>query len=421
MKAVNILVILFVAVIAAPLSWAADEKPVFGPKTYEVRERFGLENRSSDVVKVREGRYMLKLQNGTVPLERPDFLEVMVNGEKVLQENPYLHAVIACYVTLKKENTLTVMVRDAKPSGMRRPAPTPKSLLLTVTPARLADFAGAYGAASGNDLQVLLKSILSIRDPEARSRAEEGANLRNDLTHRTTSLGKLAALKERTARDFLLFLYTDMSGQPEVRAEAATALGVLGDNTVIPTLMREIVNPNDLIRTATARALSLYPEEETAGPLTRTLTALDSMRMGALIRSLTAAGWKPVGVVLQLADSSDPYVVGIAVEILGGLQESRATDRLLALFADPGSRDLRPIISALGQSRDLRALDPLLKLAADPKRRAGKEAVVGEALADLGDQRGAAGITEMIRKSPSDAVTSQLKASCRKLTGRECR
>jgi HEAT repeat protein len=212
-----------------------------------------------------------------------------------------------------------------------------------------------------------------------------------------------------------------MSGQPEVRAEAATALGVLGDNTVIPTLMREIVNPNDLIRTATARALSLYPEEETAGPLTRTLTALDSMRMGALIRSLTAAGWKPVGVVLQLADSSDPYVVGIAVEILGGLQESRATDRLLALFADPGSRDLRPIISALGQSRDLRALDPLLKLAADPKRRAGKEAVVGEALADLGDQRGAAGITEMIRKSPSDAVTSQLKASCRKLTGRECR
>mgnify|MGYP003433339446 CR=1 FL=1 len=116
MKAVNILVILFVAVIAAPLSWAADEKPVFGPKTYEVRERFGLENRSSDVVKVREGRYMLKLQNGTVPLERPDFLEVMVNGEKVLQENPYLHAVIACYVTLKKENTLTVMVRDAKPS-----------------------------------------------------------------------------------------------------------------------------------------------------------------------------------------------------------------------------------------------------------------------------------------------------------------
>lgn len=421
MKALNILVILFVALIAAPLSRAAEEKPVFGPKTYEVRERYGLENRTSDVFTAREGRYLLKLQNGAVPLERPDFLEIAVNGETVLQESTYLHAMIACSVVLKKENTLTVMVRDAKPSGMRRPAPTRKSLSLTVTPARPADLAGAYGAASWKDLQVLLESIQSIRGPEARSLAEEGANLRNDLSHRTTALGKLAALKERTARAFLLLLYTDLSGHPETRAEAATALGLLGDSAVIPVLMREIVNPNDLIRTATARALSLYPEEETAGPLTKTLSALDSMRMGALIRSLTAAGWKPVGVVLQLADSSDPYVAGIAVEILGGLQEPRATDRLLALFADPGGRDLRPIISALGKSNDPRVLDPLLKLAADPKRRAGHETVLGEALADLGDQRGAAAIMEMIRKSPSDAVTFQLKASCRKLTGRECR
>ncbi len=228
-------------------------------------------------------------------------------------------------------------------------------------------------------------------------------------------------MKEPTARAFLLLLYTDLSGHPETRAEAAAALGLLADSTVIPTLMREIVNPNDLIRTATAKALSRYPEEETAGMLTSTLSALDSMRMGALIRSLTAAGWKPVGVVLQLADSSDPYVAGIAVEILGGLQEPRATDRLLALFADPGSRDLRPIISALGKSRDPRALDPLLKLAADPKRRTGKETALGEALADLGDQRGTSAIMDMIRTSPSDSVTNQLRASCRKLKGKECR
>jgi HEAT repeat protein len=87
------------------------------------------------------------------------------------------------------------------------------------------------------------------------------------------------------------------------------------------------------------------------------------------------------------------------------------------MLADPGPRDQKVIITALGSTNDPRAVEPLLKIASDPELRKGKQAEVGEALASLGDQRAAEPIAEMIRKADSRTSWERLRAAYKKLTG----
>ena len=64
-------------------------------------------------------------------------------------------------------------------------------------------------------------------------------------------------------------------------------------------------------------------------------------------------------------------------------------------------------------------MEPLLKIANDPERRKGKQAELGEALANLGDQRAAEPIADMIKKADTRGSWDRLRAAYKKLTGKD--
>lgn len=401
------------------LSFAASpERPLFGPVKYEVKERYGAENRYRGSFNAAEGLFAVKLQNGDKWPERPDFLEFTLNGVKLLKEARYEHPVIACLVRLKKENSFEIVLKDAKPSGMKRPVPTPKFTYVSVLRPPLHGIEGAFGADTWENLVKYLEVIKGIKSAEAAQLAAAAAGLQNELAVRTDAVRKLSEMKEPSARDFMLHLFSDILEKPEVRAEAALGLSAYGDPKYVPLLVRELINPDDTISSVSARALSFYKEEDTRGPLMKLIENLDSMRRGALMRALADGGWKPVGVLADLAKGADAYVANTAIELLGGLMDPRATDVLLELIEAPGERNVDSIIASLGRSKDSRAVDALIKMANDAERRAGREVAIGDALVELGDQRGADAISLMIKKAPNDMVKFRLMSAYRKLTGR---
>src|SRR3990172_5642810 len=101
-KAWRIPVLILAVCFIAPAADAAGagEKPGFGPVRYDVKERYGTENVSTGTFKADEGTYVIKLQNGDHGTERPDVLELVLNGQKVLKEGTYGHRIIACFVKL---------------------------------------------------------------------------------------------------------------------------------------------------------------------------------------------------------------------------------------------------------------------------------------------------------------------------------
>lgn len=397
---------------------AAPEKPLFGPVKYEVKQRYGAENRYVGSFNAAEGLFVVRLQNGDKWPERPDFMEFRLNGVTLLKEARYGHPVIACFVRLKKDNSFELILKDAKPSGMKRSVPTPKFTYISVLRPPLQEIEGVFGADTWENLVKYLGVIKRIEGAQAAQLAAAAAGLQNELDVRTEAARGLSDIKEPSARDFMLHLFSDILERPEVRAEAALGLSAYGDAKFVPLLVKELVNPDDTISIASARALSFYKEEDTHGPLKKLIEGLDSMRRGALMRALASGGWKPVGVLADLARGADAYAANTAIELLGGLMEPRATDVLLELVETPGQRDVNTIIASLGRSKDGRAVDVLIKMANDAERCVGREVAIGDALVELGDQRGADAISSMIRKAPNDMVKFRLMNAYRRLTGR---
>jgi HEAT repeat protein len=421
MKSLRIVLAMLVMVSAgASFSGAADLN-IFGPVKYDVKERYGKPNAYSGTFAAAEGAYLIKLQSGEKLNERSEYIELTVNGEKVLRDGKYGHRFFSGFLSLRKENTIEVVLKDEKPSGFRRPVLPPRFVTITVmpVPASMKKMQGIFGLNAWEDLAKFSEAVLKLKNPEAQSLAMAAASLRNDTAVRADAMRKLSDLKDASARDFLLGLYLDVNCVQDVRGEAALALGVLGDKTFIPVLMTGVIDPEEKVSVGSARALSFYREEDTQEQLMKMLERLDAMRLDSVINAIVNAGWKPVGTIIKLAESSDPHIAATATKLLGGMQDPRATDLLLKFLAEPGQRDMTVIISALGATKDPRAVEALLKIAGDPERRKGRQAELGEALAALGDQRAAEPIAEMIRKADSRASWERLRASYKKLTGKD--
>ena len=405
---------------ALPIAGAA-EQVIFGPQKYDVKERYGKENRYSGTFTAGEAQYLIKLQNGDKVPERSDWIEFTLNGEKLLKGGKYGYRYIAGFVNLKKENTFEILLKDDKPSGFRRPVLPPRFVMLSVHPTvpALKKMKGVFGLNVWDGLNKYAEPILKIKNADALSLALSAASIQEDVAVRSDAMRKLSDMKELSAQDYFLSVYGDVNCVQDVRGEAALALGVLGDKAVIPVLMPGVLDPEDKVSIGSARALSFYKEEDTQGYLMKMLERLDVMRKDAAINAIVSAGWKPVGTIMKLAGSNDLQVANTATRLLGGMQDPRATDLLLTMLDQPGSRDQSTIISALGETKDPRAVEPLLKIARDPVRRKGKQAELGEALANLGDQRAAEPIEEMIKKADSRTSWDRLRASYKKLTGKE--
>lgn len=401
-------------------SWQAFALPVFGPKKFEVKQRYGKDNLYRETFRTASGPHMIKVRNGTQRSERPDILEMSLNTTQLLgPDHQHGYPLYVCFLSLDRENTIELNLKDSKPPGMRRPLLTEKFVIVSIEPAPTWFPGGLYGLESWERMKDLQTVIQGVKGGDSRSRAVTALDLRQPAALRTEAVRALGAEKDPRSKAYLLFLYRDRYAVPALRGEAAAALGMLRDATLVPQLLDGLFQPVDEVRDGAARALALYPEQETSRQLTRRLERVDPLRKSAIIRSIVKAGWMPLGAIEEMASSPDPHVAAVAIELLGNMKEQRATDRLLFLLQDHKHRNRNDIIRALGETGDARAVEPLLAIAQDPVMRKGLEASLGTALARSGDRRAEPLIQEMADTVESVPDLLTLNEAFRMLTGKD--
>ncbi len=421
MKRWCVVCLLIVLSIAAVVPAQAANGAIFGPVKYDVKERYGKPNTYTVTFPANDGLFLIEIKNGNELPERCDLIELTLNGEKTLVEDKYGYRFLAGFLPLKKENTFELILKDDKPSGFRRPILPPRFVIMTITPAPQGTnrMLGVFGINNWDLLKPYADLFSKITSPQAYTLALEAADLRRSFEKRADAMRRLADMKERSAEGYLLAMYSDVYCISDVRGQAAFGLAMLGDEKFIPTLMAGLMDPDEKVSVPTARALSFFPEAATGPQLVKVLEALDFLRKDAMVRSIVDAGWKPVSTIMHLAESNDPQTSDMALKLLGEMNDPRATDMLLRFFDNPGPRNQGAIISALGDTKDPRAFEPLLRLAQDRVKRKGKEAELGEALAKYGDQRAVKPITDMIDTVETRQAWDRLRASYKKLTGKD--
>jgi HEAT repeat protein len=404
----------------ASLVSSAFGQALFGPKQFDVRERFGLDNRYTETFGATEGLYLIKVQNGTKPFERVDVMGLSINNKSVLRVKPYEFGFIACFVNLRTQNTIELLIKDAEPTGFRRPTPMPKNVIVTVLPVKaLLSSPVALGLGSWEELDASLELLRSLRTKESFNLALQAADVGQDAATRSEALRRLADRRDPQAQPFFLHALNDRADNGDVRAEAALALGYLKDKAAIPSLIQGMMDPGDQVRTGSVRALSLYPEDDVRGPLFQALDSMDAIMRSAAGNAMLSAGWRPIGLFLELADSSDPKTADFGVELLVGVRDERVIRKLLTYLENPGPRDIRTVILALGDSNSPLAVDALLNYAADPARKKNGAPEIAAALAALGDSRATATIEEMIRTAETPQLRAFFVRAYKKLTNKD--
>jgi hypothetical protein len=106
MQAFRTTLFLFLLTIAATHQAASDVPAVFGPARYDVKERYGKENRYTATFSAAEKTFLVKLQNGDATSSKSDHVALSINGQTVVLDDRYPYAFIACFIKLQKENTL---------------------------------------------------------------------------------------------------------------------------------------------------------------------------------------------------------------------------------------------------------------------------------------------------------------------------
>lgn len=399
------------------LSFSADE--AFGPVRFDVKERYGLENRYTEMFPATEGPHAILIRNGTSAAERPDVLAVQVNGEQVIGGEPLEHPLVIAVLHLRKQNVLDVGIRDHKPTGTRKPALRPKFIILSVVPLPGRFPGGLFGAANEKGFRSLMDALRDIGSRSGPAYALAAADLRRPVDERVRALRSLADERDASAAPFLTLFADDPWTQPEVRAEAVRGIGMTGDASVVPVLVSGLLDHEDTVRVASALALSSLPEDAAIAPVRDLLASLDPMRTAAFIRAMNEGAWKPVGALREAAGSDDPVIANKAVEVLGKVDDPRVPELLLEYLGSPGKRSMSVIISALGATRDRRAVERLLAIAMDQEKRTGNEAALGVALADLGEKRAVKPIRSMAKSVGSFEEFMALAEAYRRLTGEE--
>ena len=80
------LALAFLFLFSCALFAVAGEKETFGPVTYDVKERYGLDNVYTGSFSAADGLFIIRLQLGNKIPERPEQLQLTVNGQKVVPD-----------------------------------------------------------------------------------------------------------------------------------------------------------------------------------------------------------------------------------------------------------------------------------------------------------------------------------------------
>jgi HEAT repeat protein len=184
-----------------------------------------------------------------------------------------------------------------------------------------------------------------------------------------------------------------------IRSEAAYALGQIGDARAVPALVEGLSSPTPEIQAACAHALEVIrkPRSRSAGAarVLRTLKDPD----GDLL----------VSEIMQRLDDPDPNVRDAAVRALGrlrlaGEEHAKAVDVLMTHLRDAASRIRSESALALGDLGDVRAIPALVDCLADPSVEV--QDACARALGDIGSGEAVRHLMALIHEGRPERIVA---------------
>jgi HEAT repeat protein len=171
---------------------------------------------------------------------------------------------------------------------------------------------------------------------------------------KVSAIDIFARIRSLRASPLLRELLTDPN--PDLRARAANALGILGDPTAARLLERTLQDPEWPVRAMAAKSLGRLQESGSIGALKDALA--DSQWW---VRANAAEGLKMKGnsgrdALLQMLDSSDPYAAQQSVQML---QESGVLDDFIGMLVSHAPGEQTSALNVMTKLVKLRRIDLL--------------------------------------------------------------
>ena len=258
-------------------------------------------------------------------------------------------------------------------------------------------------ANTDEEVRVVMITALEQIDPSWRTseaakrmaeRLVEGLKKSEELA--SSQYGAIQALQEidpewkqradvREIRDF--FVRQSESADLGIRRNAIQALGDLGDNQVIGTLLKATDDPSPQVRYMALGALGKIGPGRASDSLLEALNSKDPGTVSAVAQALGGLGDSRavLPLIAFLKETNTPmamFRLG-AIQTLGGLKDARAVDPLTKLLSDPSIQTRRVAAEALGEIGSPKAVAPLVGTLNDMS--AGVRWAAADALGKIGD------------------------------------
>lgn len=207
---------------------------------------------------------------------------------------------------------------------------------------------------------------------------EEEALSITDLNAVLNALGKAGAKAEGAMHEriFELLMTRFIRGEPLVRAAAASALGALGDDRALDSLIQTAIFARYTLQESAIQALGLMGNPH-AAPALVGLLATSGLELRQIItEALVKLGPEAATPVLPLLQHHAAHVRRDAAHVLGRLQSRQAVAQLTGLLRDADAEVREVSVRALGIIGDPGAVDPLMFALNDPAAAVRKEAAL---------------------------------------------
>ncbi|MFK8000053.1 MAG: HEAT repeat domain-containing protein [Polyangiales bacterium] len=197
-------------------------------------------------------------------------------------------------------------------------------------------------------------------------------------------------------------------GSAAERQQAVRMLGAYGAAEVRTVLLRALEDPESSVRIEAANTAGRVKLTDAVAILTGWLEDLESEVRTAAARALGAIGdARPLPLLVRALGDADAGVRRAAIGALAAIGAPEAVVPMLGRLDDEDMSVRVAAAQALGHSGDARAVVPLIGRARDtPEMRT----AVYQALAELGDPRGASALIQGLRDDDENARISAIAA-----------
>lgn len=154
--------------------------------------------------------------------------------------------------------------------------------------------------------------------------------------------------------------------EPVIRKNSINILSVTANKEIIPFIIKKLKDPSESVRIAAATALGKLGDESVVIPLLNIVNSQSGLLRLEAVRSIGLigknAGEKAVDILLNVVRSETGEIQRETISALGKIGSNKATPILLGLLGKANLEITSALIDALGEIGDERAIKPLVNL-----------------------------------------------------------